>query len=52
MAGEPSKEPGGLTAEQAAKLNDGHAVAYTPTHERIVVDDDGTITHRQTADDS
>ncbi len=39
----------GLTAEQAAKLNNGQAVAWTVTDEKIVVDDDGTITHRQTA---
>ncbi len=42
-------ETDGLTAEQAAKLNNGQAVAWTVTDERIVVDDDGTITHRDTA---
>jgi len=42
-------ETDGLTAEQAAKLGNGQAIAYTPTDEQIVVDDDGTITHRETA---
>ncbi len=42
-------ETDGLTAEHAAKLNNGQAVAWTVTDERIVVDDDGTITHRDTA---
>lgn len=39
----------GLTAEQAAKLGNGQAVAWTVTNEQIVVDDEGTITHRDTA---
>lgn len=42
-------ETDGLTAEQAAKLGNGEAVAYTVTNERILVDDDGTITQRETA---
>lgn len=42
-------ETNGLTAGQAARLGNGQAIAYTVTDEKIVVDDDGVITHRETA---
>jgi len=42
-------ETGGLSAEQAAKLNNGQAATWTVIDEKILVDDDGTITHRETA---
>ena len=42
-------ETDGLTAEQAAKLGNGEAVSWAVTNEKILVDDDGTITHRETA---
>jgi hypothetical protein len=38
-----------LTPEQALDLGAGKAIAYTPRDERIVVDDDGTITYREDA---
>jgi hypothetical protein len=42
-------ETTGLTAEQAAKLASGQAIAYTPTDERILVSQDGAITFRESA---
>jgi len=42
-------ETDGLTAEQAAKLNNGQAATWTVIDEKILVDDDGTITHCETA---
>ena len=42
-------ETDGLTTEQVAKLANGEAVAWSVTDERTLVDDDGTITHRETA---
>ena len=42
-------ETDGLTAEQAAELGNGQAISYTVTNERVLVDQDGTITRRETA---
>ena len=38
-----------LTAEQAATLAAGKAIAYTPREERLLVDDDGQIIYRASA---
>ena len=38
-----------LTAEQALDLGAGKAIAYTPHDERVLVDDDGQIIHRESA---
>ena len=43
------QETNGLNAQQVAKLGNGEAVAWTVTDERLVIDDDGTITYRETA---
>jgi hypothetical protein len=42
-------EIGGLTAEQAAKLDNGQAAAWTVSDEKIVVDDDDKIAYVETA---
>jgi len=42
-------ETDGLTVEQAAKLSNGQAVAWTVTDETLLIDEDGTITHCETA---
>ncbi|HEV2060285.1 MAG TPA: hypothetical protein VGR11_13080 [Solirubrobacteraceae bacterium] len=38
-----------VTAEQAATLAAGRASAYSPRDERLLVDDDGQIIHRESA---
>lgn len=38
-----------LTPEQALDLGAGHAIAYAPRDERLLVDDDGQIIHRESA---
>ena len=50
-----SKNPDGtineieLTPEQALDLGAGKAIAYAPRDERVLVDDDGEIIHRESA---
>ncbi len=36
-------------AAQALDLAAAKAIAYTPHDERLLIDDDGTVTHRQSA---
>jgi len=38
-----------LTAEQALDLGAGLPITYFPRDERLLVDDDGTITHHEDA---
>ncbi len=38
-----------VTAAQALDANAGRPIAFTPRNERILVDDDGTITYREDA---
>jgi len=38
-----------ITAEQAFDLGAGNPIAYFPRDERVLIDDDGTITHRESA---
>ena len=38
-----------ITAEQALDLGAGKPITYFPRDERLLIDEDGTITHRESA---
>lgn len=38
-----------LTAEQAFDLSAGKPIAFTPRDERLLIDEDGQLTHREDA---